>query len=430
MTGADPQRTRNRLLAVGLVVVLVASAASWWLGTRVKSPAQAAAAAGPPPASPITAPVEYRRLEDVLVVRGTVRASREAEITVDEAPEGRRFLVTRTFFRQGDRVPEGALLVEVAGRPVFALGGAVPMYRDLYPGVQGGDVEQLQAALARLGFGAWGDRPGVFGAGTARAVSRFYRRHGYQPLTRAVPAGAGAGGIGSQAAPTGEIRDASAVMVPASEVAFVDGLPAQVIQVGAVVGKRPEGPLLRLATGRLVVEARLGTAEQQAVRPGAAVTMEAELAGLRFDGKVVEVTSAFPEQPAAPPARADDPSGADTEGSSQEGSGQQPGELTVRVQPTRPLNVALLGEDVRVSIRRSATRGKVLVVPLAAVWTGADGSLMVTRVLPGGRQERVRVEAGLSADGFVELRRVHGQLRPGDMVLVGWSGSAGEPDAR
>ena len=52
----------------------------------------------------------------------------------------------------GDEVLEGTRLIEVSGRPVFALQGDVPVYRTLTPGMAGADVAQMQVALARLGY--------------------------------------------------------------------------------------------------------------------------------------------------------------------------------------------------------------------------------------------------------------------------------------
>lgn len=70
------------------------------------------------------------------------------------------------------------MLLEVNGRPVFALRGKVPMHRTMAPGTGGADVRQLQAALRRLGC-----RPpstGVFDSATAAAVRRWYAARGYR----------------------------------------------------------------------------------------------------------------------------------------------------------------------------------------------------------------------------------------------------------
>lgn len=74
------------------------------------------------------------------------------------------------------------MLLEVSGRPVFALPGRLPVYRDLKPGATGDDVKQLQKALADLGHGTGSDKAGTFGAGTKTALAAFYKSIGYDPL--------------------------------------------------------------------------------------------------------------------------------------------------------------------------------------------------------------------------------------------------------
>jgi hypothetical protein len=77
----------------------------------------------------------------------------------------------------GDVVDEGALFARIDDRPVIALKGELPMYRDLTLGVSGRDVEQLEQALDRLGFDS-GPIDGVFDASTQNALSELYASHG------------------------------------------------------------------------------------------------------------------------------------------------------------------------------------------------------------------------------------------------------------
>jgi hypothetical protein len=150
----------------------------------VKSPAQAAADTEAPPAGILTAPVEYRVLEDSVILRGTVTAAKTVDISpgVSGGAEGARPLVTKLPVRAGDRVSPGQVVLEVSGRPVFVLDGDVPAYRDLKPGTQGDDVAQLQRALASLGHTVTGDTPGTFGSGTKTALAAFYQSIGYSPV--------------------------------------------------------------------------------------------------------------------------------------------------------------------------------------------------------------------------------------------------------
>ena len=70
--GPGPRR-RSRSLAGSLAALVALAAAGWFAAGQIKSPAQIAAEAQPPPASPITVPVERRVLSTRVIVRGTAR---------------------------------------------------------------------------------------------------------------------------------------------------------------------------------------------------------------------------------------------------------------------------------------------------------------------------------------------------------------------
>ncbi|MER5775056.1 peptidoglycan-binding domain-containing protein [Streptomyces sp. NPDC002039] len=150
----------------------------------VKSPAQVAAETGPPAQGLLTAEVERRVLARTVVTRGTVVADQSVDVVPQpRAGEGAgAAVVTKLPLKAGDAVAAGQLLAEVSGRPVFALKGTLPVYRDLRPGATGDDVAQLQQALRALGHGTGADAKGVFGAGTKAALTARYRAIGYDPL--------------------------------------------------------------------------------------------------------------------------------------------------------------------------------------------------------------------------------------------------------
>ena len=68
----------------------------------------------------------------------------------------------------------------MAGRPLIALEGQLPVFRSLIPTLEGPDVRQLEAALNRLGYQP-GDVDGVYTAATSAAVEQLYRDRGYSP---------------------------------------------------------------------------------------------------------------------------------------------------------------------------------------------------------------------------------------------------------
>jgi hypothetical protein len=65
-----------------------------------------------------------------------------------------------------------------------------------------------------------------------------------------------------------------------------------------------------------------------------------------------------------------------------------------------------------------STKGAVTAVPVSAVSLAADGSSRV-QVERNGKLEYVVVEPGMVADGYVEVTPVNGELKPGQMVVVG-----------
>ncbi|MFF1839514.1 peptidoglycan-binding protein [Streptomyces sp. NPDC058231] len=151
-------------------------------GQFIKSPAQALADSSAPPPSVLTAPVEYRVLTASVMLRGTVTAAQSVDVAPAGSGEGGSAVVTKLPVKAGQPVAAGRVLLEVSGRPVFTLEGAVPVYRDLKPGADGDDVAQLQKALRGVGHGTGGDRNGHFGPGTKTALAAFYRSIGYDPL--------------------------------------------------------------------------------------------------------------------------------------------------------------------------------------------------------------------------------------------------------
>ncbi|RVX45601.1 putative peptidoglycan binding protein [Nonomuraea polychroma] len=168
----------RKLLVTVMAGVVVVAAIGWALSTRLRSPADEAARRAAPKASLITAAVERRKLVSTVVVSGTLEYGSPLPISLAGAVGGTSELQRATRAPRKGRLAEGAVLMEVNGRPVFALRGPVPMHRTIAPGAKGDDVEQLQGALRRLGYG--GPRSGVFDRATIAAVTRMYAAKGYE----------------------------------------------------------------------------------------------------------------------------------------------------------------------------------------------------------------------------------------------------------
>ncbi|WP_237296799.1 peptidoglycan-binding protein [Streptomyces sp. 3211] len=324
-------------------------------------------------------------------------------------PDTTRPIVTKVKVKPGDVVKPGSVLVEVAGRPVLALSGSLPAYRNLTSGAVGEDVVQVQQALAALGHRRGSDASGTFGPGTQEAVRSLYQAVGYVPATGAAgktgpvakPESGKPGETGDKPVSPGTLATAPAgVMLPASEVAFVSDGPVRVESVDAVVGATAGEKLLTLTAGALVVDGALESYQKDTVRPGQKVEVFADTTGGRAIGTVTSVAVApapatKDAAPAAAPAYA------------------------VKIKPDTPLPADFAGQNVRLTISAAASAGEVLVVPVSAISSGADGRTTLTVVASGGRQTRVEIRTGMTGDGHVEVTPVAGALSPGDRVVIG-----------
>jgi len=173
--------SRRVVLILALVGVVAAAGVGWVAGSRIKSPAQVAAEAEPPEASLITVAVSRMVIANDVVTRGTVRFDEPESVSAPQLATPELSPVVTWVPGVGDELPEGSVLFELAGRPTFALQGDLPLFRTVMPGDRGEDIEQLQAALTRLGFDP-GIIDGIYGPETEAAVEAFYASHGYKPI--------------------------------------------------------------------------------------------------------------------------------------------------------------------------------------------------------------------------------------------------------
>ncbi|MET9599649.1 hypothetical protein [Streptomyces sp. NPDC006459] len=478
----DRGLTNRRRWVAGIAFgAILLSGAGTAAAQLVKSPAQAAADSAAPPPSLLTAPVERRVLKDSVTLRGTVTAEQSVDVKASgKGASAGVSVVTRTPLAAGDAVKHGAVLLEVSGRPVFALKGALPAYRDIKPGMNGQDVAQLQSALTELGHAPGGDRSGSFGAGTKAALSAYYESIGYEPTeaqqdaasavrdaTKAVTeaerrlqdvrdgrqAGSAPGGAQPSGAPGADAKapaadpakdlgkevkraqtdlddarktlaDLQAVagpMVPVSEVVFLGGFPARVDALLARVGAEPSGKAMTVSAGALVVNGYLQAHQKGLVRKGQPVQILSESSGVKGQAQVASVADAI-----ARPAAAGEGTAADR--GPAEGQGQAQGYLMV-VKPEAGLDPSLAGQSVRLTVEAGSTGGPVLVVPVSAVSAGTDGGTYVQVLGKDGARRRAEVTTGVTGDGYVEVRPLDGgSLAEGDKVVTGLS-SARRPGA-
>ena len=431
----SPLRRRRRAAVVVAAVAAVAAVAGVSSSFLVRSPQQAAAEAEGPGATILTAVVERRTLQDTVLLRGTVTGERETKVT-HVAGEGTNAIVTAVRTAAGERVRLGDVLIEVAGRPIIALAGIKPAYRDLLPGSSGDDVKQLQESLRSLGF-APGETDGYFGSGTKRALARMYERSGYEASTTsttdeaAVDAAENAVVLANRAVEDAaealssavgnsttsarkalnrarqdavraseqlrELEDRSGAMLPLSEFVFVQSFPARVEKLSVEVGSIIKDPPLTLSSGKLVVHAEVNPIQRELLEVGMKVSIEDSESKKLSDGEIQTIGELS--------------DGAD--------GGAVNHDIVVRA---KSLSVELDQADVRLRIERSTTETPVLVVPQAAVFTSADGESSVFRQSKDGTLARIAVRPGMAGDGYVAVEpSLTEQLTESDLVVVGES---------
>jgi Putative peptidoglycan binding domain len=184
------------------------------------------------------------------------------------------------------------------------------------------------------------------------------------------------------------------VQLPANEVLFFPTLPLRVDNVRVKRGDSASGRVMTVSNSRLAVDSSLSLDDAKLVRLGASVTVEEPGLGVRTNGVVTQV--------------------ADRPGTNK----VDPSRVYLEVTPgTAPAQ--LVGASVKLSISVKSTGRKVLTVPVTALSVGADGTSRVQLQRSGGQSEFVNVEAGLAAQGLVEVRPVGGELEAGNLVVVG-----------
>jgi multidrug efflux pump subunit AcrA (membrane-fusion protein) len=258
----------KKALILGLSATVVLAAVAWAVGSSIRSPAQVAADTAAPAPSLITVPVELRTLSTEVVVRGTVRfgAPQAVELPASNVKQGSA--VVSNPPKSGTELKEGSTAMTVSGRPVFVLRGAAPMHRDLGPGTAGPDVQQLEEALARMGFSV-GTADGRYDSSTAAAVTAWYEKEGWTPQG---PTDVQAEQLRAARAASAAARDAVLQAEAAVQSAAAAGkaTPAEISQARADVVTAQDG-VGTASLGVSTAKARVDTTKEVAARARAAI---------------------------------------------------------------------------------------------------------------------------------------------------------------
>lgn len=431
----SPLRRRRRVVLIVAAGAALVSAGGVAGATLVRSPAQVAADTRAPAPSVITSPVVHEVLRRTVVLRGTfsdgrtVSAAPSSVADVSGGAADARLVVTGVFVHTGESVRAGRPLVEYSGRPVFALAGSIPAYRDLVPTDTGKDVAQLQHALQSLGYGTGADPIGTFADGTKRAVTRLYSTMGYavpqtsqetqaavqtaqhtvdQLRAQSSTSSASKSVTSLRSQLTQAEKDLTAAqaragaMVPSSEIVFVPTLPARVVSVPVTVGDPVKGPIVTLALGGMELNGTMDPTDQGLVKAGMAATVFSETTGDQATGVVTGVGSLTTPKPGT------------TDTGAADGA-----YIPLRIRPDHPWPAGFEGQDVRITITAATSAGPILAVPEAAISSGADTQTTISVIEPGGKQRILPVTTGVSADGMIQVTPLNGTLTAGTRVVVG-----------
>ena len=340
-----PHRVRTFAIA-GTMLVVLGGIAVAVLGLGTGAGGKASADTSLPPK---TTKVTQETLLDTSTTAGelgfgpTTTASNRLSGTVTKLPS------------VGDIVIRGKSLYEVDDMPVTLMYGALPAYRELRDGVEGADVEQLEANLTALGYTGF-DVDEEFTSTTAAAVEQWQEDLGLDE--------------------TGVVALGSVVFAPAK------------VRIGSLTAEEgapttPGQGVLSYTDSTKAVTVDIDTEDQRLAKKGSKVTVELPN-GETLKGVISDVTTTV--QPA---------------------QGDQEAETKVEVTIDLPgksaqkaaAPYALASVNVTFTVDQ---RKDVLTVPVAALLALQEGGFGL-EVVKGGTSTYVPVKTGLFADGKVEV---------------------------
>ncbi|MEU6246289.1 hypothetical protein [Glycomyces sp. NPDC047010] len=412
--------TKSHVVSGVLAVALLgATATAWYFAAQARTPAQRAEETAEPDDSVITVKVDQEQLIDTLEFEAVLDRTGDFEVPAPTAPEGiETALASKLPVEVGDEVKAGTVLLEVSGRPMIALEGDVPAYRDLQEGDTGPDVEQLQLALQQI-YGT--PKTGTFDSRTASDLKKLYDHAGYDHATVSeevqtetddseTDTGDEAPEGGDENTGGAQTTTVDRVALPASEVVFLPDVPMQVSKVNAKQSAPVEGTVLVLASGDWKLEAELDE------------EVGSELSKLG-DGAELEYGSG--------PLEGQEVGGFELETREVEGEESFEGE-TETVEKTfavfefdaeavEGIEDLAPGEEQEVTLIRARSAEDALIVPLSALWTDSEDRTMITVLEADGTTERhVEVDVSLRHEGRGVVVPVEGELAAGDEVVIAW----------
>jgi len=430
-----------------VAVLLVACAASVGLGMRIANPRQLAAAASAPQLGHLTAAVGQQVVSQTVSLSASPGGG-ELSILATGREDASLLVVTGLSVKPGDRVAAGRAVAVVSGRPVIALAGKLPAYRDLTPGMVGPDVHQLRQALADIGLLTTHDRRDWFGPSTQSAVAALYARVGFEPvltsatalsdrakashelggadlaLTRIMLHGSHEEILAARATrdtakeSLTTLEGSSGITLPRAEVFYLLSSRPQVASVKARIGQQiaAGGIILSLNVGTPTLLGTVDPAVLAQLVPGMHGQARDPNTGTSWSVTTVPLPAAGQNPAADPASTAGNTNGSEAPDQG-EASTSQGGNVALALPAGVSPNTLPPQVEVTVTIRR--TPAKVLAVPSTAISTTVSGQTWLDLVGPGDVVVRIPVKVGLSGGGLVEVSSSDPRLRKGSRVVVG-----------
>lgn len=395
-----PQRPRSlkriaAISAAGLAFVAV-FLGGWFAAVQFESPAQRAASAKPPAPSIVTAPVEQGDLSRAITTSATLSPSQQQKVSL-AGREGD--VVTAVPRPAGQNLVAGDVALEINGRPLIAVPGAFPFYRDLTVGDQGPDVRQLQAGLEAAGYGVSAD--GAFGAKTESALRDLYRAIDYpvpastsasvgpkEGTENSPPSGARLPDI-SPAPPSAPVPAVSAFRISQSELLAVPVLPATVVASPSVGSRIASDSQISLESGTLQASSAIPPNVAATVRQGMAVQLTGP-DGRTVDGSVQSIVN-----------------------------GAKPEDDSTVVYTAPAMPAEWRGKPVTAMVTIRVAASNALIVPSTAIVSQGEAGSYILKREKDGSYERIAVRETASLNGRSAIALVGAkELSAGDRVRV------------
>lgn len=346
-------------------------------------------------------------------------AARRTSSAPDQAAVDRASKVLDTASAQFSALTE-ALAVATEPAVVVDLSAQLELARQTVAGAQ--------AALDKASQGGPPDASAVAAAKAQLDIAKAQRDEALKVDTTTQQAALATAQASAAEAQTqlGAARAAATTPLPAQEVVWLAGMPRRVDEVRVARGSTVDGAVLSVSGADLAVRASVSAEEATLISVG----LTAQLAipgGAAIPAVVTEVGAA-----ATPADKPQDGANAGAGGGGSGSGGKAASGSTVVLQPQNVTNEqaqVLRGANVKVTIPVASTSGAVLVVPVAGLFSDADGTPRVEVLAGDGTTRFQPVKIGLSTGGEVEvspldaggaaLQPSAASLTAGSLVVVG-----------